>query len=698
MDKQQKKRVKKYISWVVVVTLVVLLAVMPMLAKKEETTDGPQASVLSAAAEKRNIAAYLVGGGTLASEAAVEITIPSAVKITEYLVRNGDIVEAGDTIAAVDRVTVMTAITQVQETLDHLAEEIEAASGEDAAGEVTAQAGGTVKIIYAEEGESVQDVMLEHGALAVLSLDGLMAVRVERNTDLSGGDPVCVTLSDGTEVEGEVASNLEGVLTVTIADGGYEPGETVKVTTEDGDRVGSGTLYIHSQWNATAYSGFVSGIQVSEGDTVRAGKTLFVLEDTGHTAEFDALTRQHREYEARMLELFQMYQSESVTAPCGGMVTGVDENGAYMLSAGGSGWSVSLLANAPNGNDETAYVNYIGQVAEVGIDGLILKMNPQQLAITDYKDLSMVPMDTALMTEDVIYTAEAPVYELSGGEWTQIQASAIAAGDVLLFAGDADGSFVWVVRVAKGTGAPETSDPAGPTVPSEPDTPEVPSEPTQPDTPEEPSESTEPSRSDSGFPQGGAMPGIGGGTSQEETFEMYALDTVTIASVTAQEEMTVTITVDELDISRIYAGQTADVTVDALSGGKFTAAVTKISNSGENEGGNSKFTVELTLEKAPDMLAGMQASVVINGETVEDAVAVPVAALIEDGTRTYLYTSYDERTKEFGDPVTVTVGASDGEYVQILSGIGEGTTCYYPYYDTLVISNAPDVSRGFPFG
>lgn len=705
MEKQQKKQVKRVISWGLIVALVVILACMPLLAGGSEAADGPRASILSGTAERNDIAVQLVGGGTLTSETAVEITIPAAVKLTGYLVKNGDSVAEGDAIATVDRVTVMTAITQVQETLEYLEDEIDAAGDEEASNEVTAQAGGTVKILYAREGETVQDVMLRDGALAVLSLDGLMAVQVERATDLSAGDAVCVGLSDGTEVEGRVESNLDGILTVTIEDEGYAVGEAVKVTTEDGGRIGSGTLYIHSQWNAVAYSGTVSKIRVSEGDTVAAGRKLIDLEDTGHTAQYQQMADQHREYEELMLELFRMYQTETITAPCDGMVSGVDEDGAYMLSDDGTGWKIAFLANAPNGDDETGYANFIGQVTSVGTDGLILKMNPQQLNITDYKDLSGISLDTVLMTEDVIYSAQAPVYELSGGEWVQISADSITAGDILLFAGDANGSFVWVVRVARGAEEPELPDPSEPTdpsIPADPEEPTSPSDPAEPSEPADPSEPTTPSGSvqgGAGLPQGGGyISGFGGSVPQEqEEFELYGLETVTVASVTSQDEMTFQISIDELDISKIYVGQQASVTVDALNGAHFTATVTKVSNSGESDGGNSKFNVELTLQKSGDMLPGMTASAVITLDTVSDVITVPVAALIESGTETILYTSYDEETGEMGAPVTVTVGASDGENAEIRSGIGEGETYYYPYYDTLVISDAP-ARGGFFFG
>lgn len=696
MEKQQKKQVKRYISWGLIVVLVAVLTAMPLLAGTEEESDGPVASVLSSRVERADIDTQVIGGGTLTGESAVEVEIPAAVKLTEYLVANGDIVAEGDPVATVDRVTVMTAITQVQETLEYLAEEIQSVSDDVTSEKVTAQAGGTVKILYAQSGDNVRDVMLRDGALAVLSLDGLMAVQVERSTNLSGGDTVCVVFDDDTEVEGRVESNLEGILTVTIEDENYAVGEKVTVMSEDGNRIGTGRLYIHSQWNATAYSGTVSKVRVKEGDTVKAGKTLIELQDTGHTAEYYALSDQHREYEALMLDLFVMYQSETITAPASGMISGVDENGTYMLSGTGEDWQVTLLANAPNGDDETSYVNCVGQIYEVGLDGLIVKLNPAQLSITDYKDLSGVPLDTSLMTAEVIYSAQAPVYELSGGEWVQISSGALTAGDILLFAGDSSGNIIWVVRVAHTAVNPGETETSEPTTPNQPEEPTETGDSTEPTNPNQTTQGAGSGQSGGRSPQTGSFGGMGS-ASEEDEYELYGLEMVSICSVTAQEEMTVEITVDELDITKLYVGQPAQITVNALVGQTFDAVVTQIGNSGTNEGGNSKFTVELTMDKVEDMLPGMNVSAFITLKTAENVPCVKVDALVEQGSTVILYTGYDEESKTFTDPVTVTLGVSDGENVQVLSGIEEGTTYFYSYYDTLVISDAPEMS-GSLFG
>ncbi|MBQ8833528.1 MAG: HlyD family efflux transporter periplasmic adaptor subunit [Oscillospiraceae bacterium] len=693
MDKTHKKQRKRYLLWALAAVLVLILAVMPMLASGADTSDGPVASLLSTQAERRNIDSQIIGGGQLSGEAAVSVELPENVKLTGYLVGNGDTVSEGDPIAQVDKVSVMTAITQVQETLDYLAEEIADAAGDEAADTVKALAGGTVKAVYAREGEAVLDVMLRDGALAVLSLDGLMAVQVERGTGLTAGETVSVNLSDGTEVEGTVVSNLEGVLTVTIEDDDYAIGEKVSLTDEDGGRIGSGELYIYSPWKAVAYSGTVSDILVSEGDTVYSGRTLMQLSDTGATARYQQLIDQRQEYEELMGQLFQMYRTGTLTAPCAGIVSGIDESGAYMLSAveeTAAVQTVNLTARSTDGprvvflsavefpvetqpaeeappaepsqpvepsqpeetEGDTLYFGCLAKVVEVEQGTMKVLQTPYSYTVTDPGKLPEVTLDTDAMTEEKLYTDD------------RIDPEKVKAEDILMLVLDVEGNLIAF------------------------DTPKEKPSMNNPGNTQAPNTGTMPSM--------GGMSGFTGGAAVEETFEPYSLETLTVASVTSQEHMTVEITVDELDIGLLYPGQEAVVTVDALTGQQFPAAITAIGSSGTNSGGSSKFTVELTLEKSGDMLPGMRACAYVTVATSSDVLCVPVAALEEKGTETVVYTGCDEESGTLTNPVPVTVGTSDGEYAQILEGLTEGQTVWYAYYDTLVISNAVE-SGGLPF-
>lgn len=663
MKKETKKRVQRIIGLSAAALVVLGLAIMPLVAKNAPETDGPQASILSGTVKSRELQQELLGGGTLTQQAAESVTVPEAVKLTGLLKKNGDPVAAGEGIATVDRVSVMAAISQVQETLHYYSEEIEAAGGSAETQKVTAKAGGTVKAVYAAAGDPVETVMLERGALAVLSLDGRMSVTFETEAALSGGAEVAVVLADGTAATGTVESSLQGTVKVLLTDEGYTPGQQVTVRYGETE-AGTGTLEINSPWKVTAYAGTVSAVAVQVGDTVDAGELLMKLSNTGNSATWQQLVDQRMQYEQLMLELFQMYQTGLLTAPCDGVVSGLDETGSQMLQ-------LSQLAGAPNGDDETLYINYIGQVAAVGQNGWAVLRNPMPAVVEDYRQLTGLDTDVTHMTEVAVYLpAEpaAPLYEWTENQWVQADPATVRAEDVILFAGDSEGNFVWLVRIEKAESQQEQ--PSG--------------------NQQRPGQQTQmPSNSGSSRPQ---QP------EAEEVFVPYSLTTVEVASVTAQKEMTLQIQVDEQDILKLQPGQTVSVTVDALTGQIFTGTITDVGNTGTNSGGSSKFTVELTMERAEGMLAGMHATATISLDSARTVLTVPVAALTEQENKTVLYTGYDEKTRTLINPVEVTLGLSDGETVELLSGLSEGDTYYYSYYDTLEISNTPDFSGRQFFG
>ena len=671
MDKAKKKKLKRLIAAVCIVAVVAFLALMPLLAGQETPTTGPQASILTANVSTGSIHTEIIGGGVLAGEEAQTLTVPSAVKLTGFLVSNGQTVKEGDAVATVDRVSVMKAVTQVQETLDYLAKRIEEERDGDTTQKVTALAGGTVKHMYAKKGDSVQSVMLEHGALAVLSLDGLMAVNLTVDSNLLAGAEVTVTLENGKSVAGKVKSNLSGEMVVTLEDDDYEDGQTVQVST--GETVlGSGALYIFSPWKASAYAGTVSSISVEEGDTAKAGQTLMKLKDTGYTAQYHQLVSQRQEYEQLLLELFSMYQTLQLTAPCDGVVSGVDQDSTQLLSANGGSYGLSLLANAPNGDDETQYLNFVGKITGIGQNGWTLLVNPQPAAIADYTDLSGLSLEESAMTEAQLFALDVPVYERVENVWQQADLQTVTAGDILLFAFDSQMQPVWTVRVQRAQQNQQPSNPGG----GEPGG-SVPG-------------GSMPGGSGSFNPGGSAPGGNWGGMEQEEVFEIYGLATVQIAQVNPQTQVTLDITVDEMDVVKLETGMTAQVKVDALGGEKCTAQITDISNTGTNNGGQSKFTVTLSMDRLENMLSGMNATAVITVATKENVLTVPAEVLVEKSGKTLVYTGYDEKKEAFTGAVEVTIGASDGERVEILSGLQDGQVCYYAYYDTPVISNAAE--------
>lgn len=815
----KKKNVKRYLLWALMAALVAGLAVMPLLAAREEEESGPKASILSAAAEVNNMEVSLKGGGTLSAGDAMDVKIPGGVRITDFLVSNGDAVREGDPVAKVDRVSVMNAIVEVKDSMEYLQDQINDSKDDTISSYIRAAAGGRVKQVFAEKGDSVMDVMLEHGALAVLSLDGRMAVEVEQKTALAAGDSILVTLADGKEITGRVESNLAGKLVVTLEDKGYAVGEQVQLATKEGESIGSGALYVHNAWAATGYSGTVQSVYAREESNTAEGNTLFVLTDTEYSGNVDHYSALHREYEKLLQELFQMYETEVLTAPCDGIVSGVDEESAFLLSAPDgeegwfvdllgaqeeqqTGWTVMLLSNTEDmctgdeqckvvgahtiescpknicDNNVTCPANEHKLTCKTNCDavqgclaikeahqaecpeicknsekcqalhntnhaetcpkkcsntrdcqanrheaeciGICLKDNSCKAGINNHTEDCPMYCDGTKTCEAVEhkdgclgivvkqYTGKvAVVYEvlknynavrlaINNAEISTVTYTnkwdygtlnvteprgavqdkenlyfytdgSFAVNDIVVIAYAEDGTYILSNTGNKGevvTGIPNMGGLSG-------------------------------LGGLSGFGGFGGMVIGGGGSAASGEQELYDLEGDVLMTVTDHSVMKLSVSLDEQDITKIKIGQTAQVKVTALKNEVFEAELTDIGMEGTGNGGSSKFSVELTLPWQGDMLSGMNATAVIPLYTKTEVLTIPVAALEEEKGRTVVYTAKDPETGDPASPVEITTGISDGQKVEILTGLQRGDTVYYSYYDVLELDHTAKSSGMF---
>lgn len=146
----------------------------------------------------------------------------------------------------------------------------------------------------------------------------------------------------------------------------------------------------------------------------------------------------------------------------------------------------------------------------------------------------------------------------------------------------------------------------------------------------------------------------------------------TLIQIADLSQMTVSVQVNEVDISRVAVGQAARVTFSALPGTMLDAQVTRISTvsssdpSGYNYGVVT-YDVELLIPNpAPELKPGMTASVEILLQHVPDAMTVPSSALAtDDGTSFYVYVMTDPETQacERRD-VTVTAQSATSAAVE----------------------------------
>ena len=151
--------------------------------------------------------------------------------------------------------------------------------------------------------------------------------------------------------------------------------------------------------------------------------------------------------------------------------------------------------------------------------------------------------------------------------------------------------------------------------------------------------------------------------------------------------LTMTLSVDELDISSIAVGQTVSVTADAVEGRTYEGLVTKVSVAGTSTGSATTYPVTIRIDDTDGLLPGMNVDAVITLNSAEDVLAIPSAALNRGNTVLVTADSpsaangtLSETTGADGEEyysVTVEVGTSDDSYLEILSGLQEGDTVVY---------------------
>lgn len=326
LSKSKKQRKRKTIRTVVLAAVIVIViltaAVLVLRRRVREQFAFSDTEVISAAAERGTISTVVSGSGTLENVDTETVSLPEGVEATEILVAFGDTVAQGDLLATVDMATVRTAMSQLQEEIDQLDDEITAAEGDRVSSYISAGVAGRVKAIYAQEGTAVADTMTEHGALAVLSLDGYMAVDIS-GADLEEGETVTILRQDDTTLEGIVESVVGETATILLTDDGPALDETVTVQTESGEELGQGELYVHNPLLVTGYAGTVNGISVQENQKVSASSTMFTLTDTSTSANYDALLQTREECQEDLLELLQIQRYGGLTAPISGSVSAV---------------------------------------------------------------------------------------------------------------------------------------------------------------------------------------------------------------------------------------------------------------------------------------------------------------------------------------------------------------------------------------
>ena len=306
--RKRKKTAQRVVAVVAVVLVCLLAAVLQVRRNVRRSVNEKNSSnIKTAQVTTGSIQAVVSGTGTLVSEDVEDLSVPATVKVEKMYVEQGDQVEAGTLLASVNTGTVRTTLSAIQDSMDSLDKDIRKAESSTVSSSVKAGVTGRVKTIYAEKGDDVASVMYEHGALALLSMDGYLAADIDA-ANYAAGDKVTVTDADGKTWEGTVDHVTAETATVLITDDG--PLADTEVTV-DGH---TGTLYIHSPLKVTGYAGTVNYVNTKLNAKVYSSTVLFTLKDTSDSAKYHKLLEDRAEYEERYQALVKLYKDGGLVA------------------------------------------------------------------------------------------------------------------------------------------------------------------------------------------------------------------------------------------------------------------------------------------------------------------------------------------------------------------------------------------------
>ena len=153
----------------------------------------------------------------------------------------------------------------------------------------------------------------------------------------------------------------------------------------------------------------------------------------------------------------------------------------------------------------------------------------------------------------------------------------------------------------------------------------------------------------------------------------------TLCTIYDLSYLSVTLYIDELDISKLQVGQEVSITADAVEGETFAGTVTNISIMGSTTGGTTTYPVTVRIDDTGDLLPGMNVDCTITTASVTDVLRIPAGA-VSRGNRVLVYgedNGGDETIPEGYGWREITIGESDGDYVEVLSGLSEGDQITY---------------------
>ena len=157
--------------------------------------------------------------------------------------------------------------------------------------------------------------------------------------------------------------------------------------------------------------------------------------------------------------------------------------------------------------------------------------------------------------------------------------------------------------------------------------------------------------------------------------------------------------VDELDVNNVKIGQSVNITADAFEDQTFTGTVTNISLESISNQGVTQYPVTVRMNETGNLLPGMNVTGEIVVSEAKGVLAVPADSLMRGNL---VYVKDDTVKEAVGDvpagfrAVEVETGLTDGDYIEIKSGLTGEEEVYVEKKQSTVVNTMPGMGGGMP--
>lgn len=696
MDKKtepKKKKRKRKVAVVIVLVSAIAVGGVFVFCSKGKKTQEKGNHVMESKVQKGNLSQTVEGTGTLANVDSTDLKIPTGLKIKKIKVSEGDEVKKGDTLATVDKTSLLAALAETQAELDNINSQLGDEAGSDTSKYVEASVAGRIKKIYASKNTNAADTVLKEGALMLISLDGKMTAKMDTSVSLTVGQKVKVVLSNGSNVTGAVVKSDDESCTITVTDKGTKYNDTVTAYTSSGTKIGTGKLSINKEAKVTATSGTVSSILVSENEYVSEGDNLIKLKGDFQSEKYLSLESEKEDLEEKLDSLLKIAKNNTIVADSDGIITAInisEDTSSGSISNSDSTSDSSSTESSTSGSNGSGNnsAKATGTSVNISTGGsktvtniLAYQTNMQQISedavsvnVVDTKNVDATTENSFETTTEVkgeteTTTAKNETMESTSdsSSTTSAKSSTTTSSESKSTTGSGDKSTTSSKKNQTNTsGVSDTINGV------------------------DKSENGMSERVSSGNVTSGTAGNSSGNVSGNNNSTGTSLDSSSSStssevsteftsafSIASGDEMTVSVNVDEMDILSIDTGQKATITFDAIENKQYEGEITSINKNGVTSNGTTKYPVEITVTKEDSMMSGMNASVTITTSEVSDVILIPAVAVMEEGNTSYVYTEKNSKTGKLSGKTEVQTGETDGTNIVITSGLSEGETIYY---------------------